>query len=80
MRQLETITVEELLRAALRLAWGGKRPEIAATGVNRALYLAARNNRERDPSDELKLSKDIVDRARELIAIKSPTHSPETNE
>lgn len=79
MQNLEAITVEDLTRAALRLAWGGKRPEITATGINRALYLAARNRRGEDPNVEVKLSKDIVDRARELLAIPSTTISPETN-
>jgi hypothetical protein len=70
MQHLEPITVEDLTRAALRLAWGGKRAEIVATGINRALYLAARNHRECEPHVELMLSKPIVDRARELIAMK----------
>jgi hypothetical protein len=66
MQQLESITVADLTRAALILAWTGKRAGIAATGVDRALYLAARNHRQ-DADGTIQLSKAIVDRATALL-------------
>lgn len=63
MRHLTPIAVVDLRRAAAKLARPGR-----ATGVDRALWLAAQNYRN-NRQDSLELPYSIVSRARELAGL-----------
>ena len=66
MQQLESIAVVDLVRAAIRLARSGHgRTAVNATGVDRALWVAAKGHKN-ERNESVMLPKSMVDRVREL--------------
>ncbi len=66
MQQLESILVADLVRAACRLARSGTgRSAVNATGIDRALWIAAKGHHAIG-TELVRLPKAIADRVREL--------------